>query len=216
LWNDILKVLVASFGSGTGAFWARAWFFITISWTTNPRNAKCVTGDYEPDDNTPPEGDRGYDPYPVVLGLDDYDPDLGWVGYQDARLLGLIMQEAISDLYHRQHLDGYHHKLEGAYRLHPGGANRVNLHCHTVANGREQDGDFIAQVLRQSIAKMLSRCKNRLNRRLPPRSISNMPSAIPKRSCPSVTWSPTPCPGQKPRCRMGRGIRRTSTASIPR
>lgn len=165
LWNDILKVLAEAFGSGSGTFYgASAWWFITISWTTNPRNAKCVSGDYDPEDNKPPKGDRGYDPYPVVLGSDDYDSDMGWVGYQDARVLGLMMQEAVSDLYH-QHIDGYHHKLEGVYRLHPGGANRVNLHCHTVANGREQDGDFIAQVLRQSITGKLSRCKDRLNRR---------------------------------------------------
>jgi hypothetical protein len=57
LWNDILKVLVAAFGSGSGAFFgAQAWFFITIGWTTNPRNAKCSSGEYDPNDNRPPGG----------------------------------------------------------------------------------------------------------------------------------------------------------------
>ena len=156
LWNDVLKAPYYAFGSRSGAFYrAPAWWLITLGWTTNPANAKCASDDFHPEDILPPAGDRGYDPYPVVLGLDDTDPDLPFLGYEDARVLGLVMQEAVDALYQNYHIDGYHYRLEGAYRLNPGGANRVNLHSHTVADGREQDGEFIAQVLRRLVVAAL-------------------------------------------------------------
>jgi hypothetical protein len=156
LWNDILKPLYIAFGSRSGAFYeAPAWLLITIGWTTNPLNARCSSDDFHPDDIRPPAGDRGYDPYPVVLGLDDADPDCAWRGYEDARILGLAMQEAIGGLHHCHHVDGYHYHLEGEYRLNPGGANRVNLHSHTVANGRVEDAHTIVDALKESVLSVL-------------------------------------------------------------
>ncbi len=154
LWNDVLKALVHAFGRHSGAFWrAKAWFFITLGWTTNPANAKCRCDDYDPDGLRPHARNRGYDPYPVVLGLGDDDPDLPFLGYEDARILGVVMQWAIGELYHRGYINGYHSKLEGEYRLNPGGANRVNFHQHTVANGDEDNGQFITEKLREFVYK---------------------------------------------------------------
>jgi hypothetical protein len=158
LWNDILNALYSAFGSRSGAFYeAPAWSLITIGWTSNLLNAKCVSDDFHPDEIRPPVGDRGYDPYPVVLGLDDTDPDCGWLGYDDARILGLAMQEAIDALYQGDYIDGYHYRLEGEYRLNPGGANRANLHCHTVANGRVEDAQAIVAVLKESVISVFGK-----------------------------------------------------------
>jgi hypothetical protein len=158
LWNDMLKALAAAFGEASGAFYrALAWWFVTISWTTNPLNAKCVSGVYEPDQNKPPKGDRGYEPYPIVLGINDQDWDLGFSGCQDARTLGLIMEEVMGHVYHSATVDGYRLKLEGCYRLNPGGANRVNLHSHTVANGRDLNGQHLAEALRETITRLVNR-----------------------------------------------------------
>ena len=152
LWNDVLKALVSAFGDGSGAFSrAAAWLFFTIGWTTNPANAKCHGDDYNPNDYRPHDPNRGYDPFPVVLGLDDTDPDLPLYGYDDARILGIVMQWAVAELYQRGLINGYHSKQEGEYRLNPGGANRVNIHSHVVANGDEANGQFLADTLRDLV-----------------------------------------------------------------
>ena len=157
LWNDVLKALVYAFGRHSGAFFrAKAWLFITLGWTINPANAGCRCGDYDPEAIRPHPRDRGYDPYPVVLGLGDDDPDLPILGYEDARILGVVMQWAIGELYHRGHINGYHSRLEGEYRLNPGGANRVNFHDHTVGNGDEANGQFIAEKLREFVNEGLA------------------------------------------------------------
>lgn len=157
LWNDVLKALVYAFGRHSGAFLrATAWWFITLGWTINPANAKCRCDDYDPEPLRPHARDRGYEPYPVVLGLDDDDPDLPFLGYEDARILGVVMQWAIGELYHRGYVNGYHSRHEGEYRLNPGGANRMNFHQHTVANGDEDNGQFIAEKLRELVNEGLA------------------------------------------------------------
>ena len=148
LWNDQLKALVSAFGRHSGAFSkAQAWFFITIGWTTNPANPKCRCDDFDLESLRPHAPNRDYEPYPVVLGLNDQNPDAPVDGYEDARTVGVVMQWAIAELYHRGYINGYHSRHEGEYRLNPGGANRVNFHDHTVANGDEADGQFIAEKL---------------------------------------------------------------------
>ena len=165
LWNDVLKALYLAFGRLSGAFYrAAAWWLITIGWTTNPANAKCSADDFHPRDILPPAGDRGYDPYPVVLGLDDSDPDCPWLGYEDARILGLVQQEAIDGLYQGRFLDGYHYHLEGEYRLNPGGANRVNLHSHSVGNGSLEDGQSLLAHVRPSVLEALRKYSPYLSR----------------------------------------------------
>ena len=165
LWLDILSALADGFGEASGAFArAGAWFFITIGWTTNPANAKCCTGEYNPEDLRPPESDRGYDPYPVLLGCSDADPDLASYGYEDAQILGVVMQWAVAELYHRGFINGYHSRLEGAFRLHPGGANRVHLHQHTVANGDEANAQFLAEQLRDLVYEALAKFGHDLSR----------------------------------------------------
>lgn len=165
LWNDILKALVYAFGRHSGAF-ARAtsWWFITIGWTVNPANAGCRCGDYDPAAVRPYARDRGYDPYPVVLGLGDDDPDLSFLGYENARILGVVMQWAIGELYHRGYINGYHSRHEGEYRLNPGGANRVNFHDHTIANGDDANGQFIAEKLREFVNEGLAKFGTGLSR----------------------------------------------------
>ena len=158
LWNDVLKAFASAFGVGSGAFNAApAWHFITIGWTTNPANAKCQSDGYNPDDYRPHAPNRDYDRYPVVLGLGDDDPDLAFYGYDDARVLGIVMQEAIAELYQRDLslINGYHSKHEGEYRLNPGGANRVNIHDHSVVNGDETNGQFLAETLLDLVKKKL-------------------------------------------------------------
>jgi hypothetical protein len=158
LWNDVLKALVYAFGRHSGAFArATAWLFLTLGWTINPANARCRCDDYNPDDIRPHAPDRGYDPFPVVLGLGDDDPDLPFLGYEDARVLGVVMQWAIGELYHRGYINGHHSRLEGEYRLNPGGTNRVNFHDHTVANGDEDNGQFIAEQLREFVNEGLAK-----------------------------------------------------------
>ena len=166
LWNDILKALVSAFSEGSGAFFkALAWYFLSIGWTTNAANAKCQSNDFNPDDYRPHDRNRGYDPYPVVLGLDDHDPDLASYGYEDARVLGVVMQWAIAELYHRGHINGYHHKHEVEVRLNPGGASRVNFHGHTVVNGDEARGQFLADTLRDLVYEGLALFGQGLTRR---------------------------------------------------
>ena len=62
----------------------------------------------------------------------------------------------------------YHNRLEGFYRLHPGGANRVHLHCHAVGNGREMNGQFVAETLLECVHKALMKYRHRLHRRYYP------------------------------------------------
>lgn len=158
LWNDVLKALVYAFGRDSGAFYgAVAWSFITLGWTTNPANARCRCDDYDPEALQPHARNRDYDSYPVVLGLGDDDPDLPFLGYEDARILGFVMQWAVAELYHRGHINGYHSRHEGEYRLNPGGANRVNFHDHAVANGDEANGQFIAEKLQEFVNEGLAK-----------------------------------------------------------
>ena len=142
---------------------------MTIGWTPNLLNAKYVSGDFDPQHcKRPPAGDRGYAPYPVRLGRADDDPDEAWGGHDDASILGLVMQEAIGELYQRKIVDGYHNKLEGSYRLNPGGASRTHLHCHCVGNGRETNGQFIAETLLECVHKALMKYRGRLHRKYYP------------------------------------------------
>lgn len=143
LWNDHLKVLVQAFGERSGAFArAQAWWFLTLGFTSNRNNSKWVVEDFDPHVPDPGDGDRGYDPYPVELAQ-----EAPYIGYTDARLLGLIVQEALDELYQSGLVDGYRNKLEGAFRLRPRADARMNLHGHAVANGSETNPDFMAEQL---------------------------------------------------------------------
>lgn len=165
LWNDVLKALATAFGVSSGAFSAApAWFLITLGWTTNPTNATCRSDDYVPAESQPHARDRGYDPFPVVLGLGDEDPDAPYFGYEDARSLGIVMQNAIAELYHAGAIDGYHAKLECEFRLNPGHASRVNFHQHTVVNARDDDGQYIAENLSELVKKSFELLRYSLTR----------------------------------------------------
>jgi hypothetical protein len=148
LWNDILKVLVWAYGVRSGAFAkAPAWWFITCGFTTNSENVKCNSKDFERDDLSYEPRDRGYDPYPVTLGYGRGEAVYADEGYDDARIMGLIIQDAMDQLYKSKIVDGYRNKLEGAFGVFPGRPNRVNLHGHAVANGSETNGKFVAETL---------------------------------------------------------------------
>ena len=143
LWNDHLQVLVKAFGESPRAFArAQAWWFLTLGFTSNQNNSKWVVEDFDPHVPDPGNGDRGYDPYPVVLAQ-----EAPFIGYTDARFLGLIVQEALDELYQSLLVDGYHYKLEGSFRLQPYADTRMNMHGHAVANGSETNPDFIAEEL---------------------------------------------------------------------
>ena len=145
LWIEQVRLYFEAFGVTSDAFHrAPAWFLITISWTTNPANAKCRSSEYAPVDTAPEHADRGYDPYPVVIGATDANPDTAWLGYEDARTLGILIQETFAELRRRDLIHGFHSRLEAEFRLNPGGASRVNLHGHGVANTNELDGQYLA------------------------------------------------------------------------
>jgi hypothetical protein len=143
LWNDHLKVLVQAFGERSGAFArAQAWWFLTLGFTSNRNNSKWVVKDFDPQVPDPGDGDRGYDPYPVELAQ-----EAPYIGYTDARILGLIIQEALDELYQSGLVDGYRDKLEGAFKLQPRTDTRMNIHGHAIANGSETNPNFIAEQL---------------------------------------------------------------------
>ena len=172
-WNDILKVQVEAFGSESLTFdrmqqQGLTPSFITLGYTTNPANSKCVGRDFEDKDISYSGGDPEYDPYPVRLGLSDDDADLPCFGYEDAKLLGIIAQQAMERVYKNHLLAGYHFKVEGAFKLVPGGANRVNLHAHVFANGHEDDPQVLANGLMKEMRRGFRRYKKYLNREYHP------------------------------------------------
>ena len=152
-----------AYGTKSGAFAkAGSWWFITCGFTTNPNNSKCVSRKFELKDLAYVTGNRDYDPFPVALGSPEgFDP---WIGYDAAKAHGLVVQDAIDRLYQSQLLDGYRHKLEGAFAVFPGSANRVNLHGHAVANGGETNGQFLAEELFSAMEGGLQKHRQHLDR----------------------------------------------------
>jgi hypothetical protein len=158
LWNDHLKVLVHAFGERSGAFArAQAWWLLTLGFTSNPNNSKFVVKDFDPHMPLAGDGDRGYDPFPVELAQQD-----PLIGYNDARFLGLIVQEALDELYQSGVVDGCRNKLEGAFRLQPGADTRMNMHGHAIANGSETNGGFIAQELYEAMRRGLKKYRRQM------------------------------------------------------
>ena len=158
LWNDHLKVLVQAFGKRSGAFArARAWWFLTLGFTSNPNNSKWVVKNFDPQVPNPGDGDRGYDPYPIELAQ-----EAPYIGYTDARILGLIVQETLDELYQSDLVDGYRNKLEGAFQLRPRADTRMNMHGHAIANGSETNSNFIAEQLYTLVQQGLRKYRHHL------------------------------------------------------
>lgn len=161
-WNDILKARVEAFGKDSGTFQRMqsqglTATFSTLSYTTQQANSKSVGRDFKGERIKVSGGSPEYDPYPVCLGFDDCDTTLPWMGYQDAKLLGLIAQQAMEHTYREKLLAGYHFKIEGAFKLVPDGANRINIHAHSVANGPADNPQFLADALFKQMCRGL-RC----------------------------------------------------------
>jgi hypothetical protein len=168
-WNDILKVLVEAFGSQSGAFGrAPAWSFITCGFTTSQKNSTALGRGLDPEDFQLMRGDHLYDPYPVLIGTHDGTPDCEFVGYNDARMLAVIIQEALDELYQAHYIDGYRNKLEGAFKISAGGAKGANIHGHTIANGSETNMQFLAEDLHASMKRGLQKHARLLNRHYHP------------------------------------------------
>jgi hypothetical protein len=167
-------VLVQSFGVKSGAFGRSAcWSLITCGFTTNPANAKAVGRNLGEDDFHHVRGDDYYDAFPTMLGNEDENPDDFSDGYQDARILAAIVQEALDELYHCDVVDGYRNKIEGAFRIKPNarppmpdspqaGPLYVNMHGHAIANGGETNLQFIADTLAQLMEAGLQKFKEEL------------------------------------------------------
>lgn len=169
LWNDFLKVLVAAFGIDSGAFLrARAWSFITCGFTTRKKNAKAIGRDLNVEDYHFMRGDHLYDPYPVLIGTDDDAIDLESFGWDDAKILGMVIQDALDDLFGAGHVHGYRHKLEAAFKISSGRARRLNMHGHAVANGDETNMQFIADFLYERVKAGLKKHTRLLNRHYHP------------------------------------------------
>ncbi len=168
-WNDFLKVTAEAFGAESGTYSRMqasglTAFFPTLSFTTNPKNAKCFGRDFESEDISYQPGDLEYDPYPVRLGLSDNDATWPSFGYEDAQLLGMICQQAVEQVYRERLLAGYRFKIEGAFKLVPGGSNQANLHAHIIANGHENDPQVLAEALFAKMKRGLRRYSKHLNR----------------------------------------------------
>jgi hypothetical protein len=189
-WNDILKVLVQSFSVKSGAFGrSPCWSFITCGFTTNPANAKAVGRPLADDDFDHVRGDDHYDAFPTMLGNDDENPDDFSDGYQDARILAIIVQESLDQLYQCDIVDGYRNKIEGAYRIKPNprpqrldspqaGPVYVNMHGHAIANGRETNLQFIADALMELMRAGLQKYRKALSANYYPDVLAlGMPSA---------------------------------------
>jgi hypothetical protein len=162
-WNDILKVLVQAFGENSGAFAnAPCWTFITCGFTTNRANSKAVGRPLTEDDFHHVRGDDDYDAFPTRIGNDDEAPDHFSESYDDARILAVVVQEALDELYQRQIVDGYRNKLESAFRVTPGAAAWVNMHGHAIGNGRETNLQFIADSLAELMRAGLRRHRKKL------------------------------------------------------
>jgi hypothetical protein len=112
---------------------------------------------FDPHVPNPGDGDRGYDPYPIELAQEAPE-----IGYDDARLLGLIVQETLDELYQSDVVDGYRNKLEGAFKLQPRADTRMNLHGHAIANGSETNPDFIAEQLHALMQQGLRKYRRHL------------------------------------------------------
>jgi hypothetical protein len=168
LWSDILNVRMEAFGENSGTFErmqaeSLTPFFITLAFTTQHANSKCVGRGCHKEKIVFRGGSADYDAYPVCIGLDDNDGTAPWLGYEDARLLGLIAQAALEKVYKEKLLAGYFFKIEGAFKLVPNGANRVNLHAHSIANGLDDDPQALADALFQLMRKGLSRYRKLLH-----------------------------------------------------
>jgi hypothetical protein len=166
-WNDILKARVEAFGEDSGTFERMesqnlTATFITLGYTTQQANSKSVGRDFKGERIIVSGGSPEYDPYPVCLGFDDCDSTLPWLGYLDAKLLGLIAQQAMEHTYKEKLFAGYHFKIEGAFKLVPDGANRINLHAHSVANGPVDNPQFRADVLFKYMRQGLHRYRKHL------------------------------------------------------
>lgn len=141
LWHKKLRVLSEAYAADTLTFHrAPAWHFITCAFTDDPAHSKPVGKTLEQDDYETVRNDPA-NAYPVVL-----DSGIPWAGYDDCRLLGRIMQDAMDALY-RDCLHGYHNKLEGAFRIRPGSYNACNFHCHAVANSTDHNPQYVADFL---------------------------------------------------------------------
>ena len=166
LYVDYKRLLEAAYGPASGAInRAQHWWFITIGYTSNAQQSKCNSrplelGDlaYRPDNYT-------VDKYPVTLGYGTGNEAFGADhGYDAARALGSIAQQAMGKIYGSKLVHGYRHKLEGAFAIFPGQPNRVNLHGHAVANGAEPHGDYIASELYEGVGALLQEYSAYLDR----------------------------------------------------
>ena len=167
-WNDTLKVAIEAFGAASGTYSRMQAYrltpsFITLGFTTNPKNSKCFGRNFQTEDIAYQPGDPEYEPYPVRMGISDDDADGAWLGYEDGKLLGMITQQAIEKVYNDGLLSGYRFKIEGAYQLTPGGANRVNIHAHAVANGKESNPQILAKAFFKYMKAGLGRYRKDLN-----------------------------------------------------
>ncbi|MCU0772118.1 MAG: hypothetical protein MUE94_10185 [Verrucomicrobia bacterium] len=168
LWNDILKVRSEAFGQESGTFermqgQGLTAMLITLGYTTQPANSKSVGRDFDAECLVARRGNPQYDPYPVCLGFDDDDTTLPYLGYVDARFLGMIAQEAIEQVYNDKLLAGYFFKLEAKFKIVPNGANRVNIHAHIVANGPEDNAQFLADILFKHMRRGLRRYRKHMH-----------------------------------------------------
>jgi len=154
IWIDFLKLLEEAFGPGSGTFGrAQNSFAIHLSIRDSKRNSRAIGRGLRPEDydllNDNGLYSEVYEARPVPL-----EADLDLTGIPTCRLVFLAAQEALDALYKRGILAGYRQKLEVALLLQP---TRGLPHAHAVANGPEDNPQFIAEELYTEMNRVLKR-----------------------------------------------------------
>jgi hypothetical protein len=165
---DFIRLLRVAFGPASGAYHkGRTWFVIHCSVREKQENSHAVgrVANEEDWEITNRDGFYSglYDPCPVPLRADRDHEDKE--GIQTCRIVFLAVQTALAALYKRDLFDGFRQKLEIALRFNP----ICGLpHGHAVANGLEDNPQFIADELYQEMQMVLTRYQSEMSVQLYP------------------------------------------------
>lgn len=164
LWIDHLKLIEESFGPESGAFIrGKPWFTMHLSVRASRANSCAIGRDltHKDWDIENPDGlySEFYEPRPVNISANFYHEDQE--GIQTCRFAFLAVQKALDAAYAKGKgvLDGYRQKLEVALSLPP---THALPHGHSVGNGRDDNPQFLADLLYAEMDKMLRKYRNEL------------------------------------------------------
>lgn len=164
VWIDHLKLIEESFGPELGAFArGKSWFNMHLSVRASRANS-CALGRGLTDKDWDIENPNGmyselYESRPVGLSV-SLDHDVA-EGIQTCRFAFLAVQKALDAAYAKGKgiLGGYRQKLEVGLSLPP---THALPHAHSVGNGRDENPQFIADLLYEEMDKVLQHYRDEL------------------------------------------------------